>query len=85
MQQYGALTFLYSGPGYKGWILHQPCRMHKKGAMDVMHPPPLTRFEDPLPQEPCETMYSTAPRSSSSLQLMQPPFGGMALRPFVTD
>jgi hypothetical protein len=30
-------------------------------------------------------MYSMAARSSSSLQLMQVPFGGMALSPFLTD
>jgi hypothetical protein len=30
-------------------------------------------------------MYSIAARSSSSLQLMQVPFGGMALSPFLTD
>jgi hypothetical protein len=36
-------------------------------------------------QEPCSTMYSMAARSPSSLQLMQPPFGGMALSPLLTD
>jgi hypothetical protein len=58
---------------------------HKKGAVDAMHLPPLTLLDYAMTQEPCETMYSTAPRSSSSLQFMQPPFGGMALSPFVTD